>query len=235
MSQIYNITPEDIENKNTLVNFIYSNTNVSYYYSDIFDEDFYINLARVGFICVSHSEDNKQYLVPEMQKEYAVMDFFDLHISKKVNKLLKQKELYSFSVSKNIQKIVNGIKKYHKDNWIEKDYLKLLFQLKDYKHKHIDFEIICCELTCNQTNNLIAGEIGYRINSTYTSLSGFTTREKRYTNYGKLQMTLLAQYLENNNYSFWNMGHPYMQYKLDLGAHILTREKFLIRWLQKIK
>jgi len=233
MSQIYYITPEDIKDKNTLVNFIYANTEISYYYSDLFDEDFYINLANVGFISVSHSEDGKQYLVPEMQKEYAVMDFANLHISKKVNKLLKQTEQYSFKISKNIHNIVNGIKRNHKDNWVEKDYLELLTKLIDYKHKFIDFEILCCELVCNQSNNIIAGEIGYRINSTYTSLSGFTTKEKRYNNYGKLQMTLLAQYLEKNNYSFWNMGHPYMQYKIDLGAHILNREDFLIKWLQR--
>jgi len=232
MSQVYQITPNDIEDTNTLVNFIYANTDVSYYYSDIFDEDFYINLARVGFICVSHSEDGKQYLVPEMQKEYAVMNFEDFHISKKVNKLLKQKELYHFKISKDITKVVKGINSYHKDNWVEKDYLTLLLKLKDYHHQYIDFELICCELICTETNNLIAGEIGYRINSTYTSLSGFTTKDKKYNNYGKLQMTLLAQYLEKNNYSFWNMGHPYMQYKLDLGAHILKREDFLIKWLK---
>lgn len=234
MSKVYYITPSDIQDKNILLNFIYANTDVSYYYSDIFDEDFYINLARAGFISVSHSEEGKQYLVPEMQKEYAVMDFENLHISKKVNKLLKQKELYSFAVSKNISKIANEIERYHKENWVEKDYLELLHKLKEYKHQYIDFEILCCELVCNKTNDLIAGEIGYRINSTYTSLSGFTTKEKQYNNYGKLQMTLLSQYLKKNNYSFWNMGHPYMQYKLDLGATILKREDFLIKWLKKV-
>ena len=118
---------------------------------------------------------------------------------------------------------------------MEKDYLDLLHKLKIYKHQNIDFELLSCELNCAKTNNLIAGEIGYRIGSTYTSLSGFTTKEKQYNNYGKLQMTLLCQYLEENQFSFWNMGHPYMQYKLDLGATILSREDFLVKWLSKIK
>jgi len=235
MSKIYYITPDDIADTNTLVNFIYANTTVSYYYTDIFDEDFYINLANAGFISVSHSEDGIQYLVPEMQKEYAVMDFENLHISKKVDKLLKQPHLYNFLVSNNIDDVVAGIKKYHNDNWMEKDYLNLLHKLKSYKHQHIDFELLSCELKCVQTNTVVAGEIGYRINSTYTSLSGFTTKEKQYNNYGKLQMTLLAQYLEKNQYSFWNMGHPYMQYKIDLGAIILSRENFLLKWLKKVK
>jgi len=234
MSKIYYITPDDITDTNTLVNFIYANTTVSYYYTDNFDEDFYINLANAGFISVSHSEDGIQYLIPEMQKEYAVMDFENLHISKKVNTLLKQPNLYTFTVSNNIDDVVVGINNYHSDNWMEKDYLVLLHKLKEYKHQHIDFELLSCALKCSQTNNVIAGEIGYRINSTYTSLSGFTTKEKQYNNYGKLQMTLLAQYLEKNQYSFWNMGHPYMQYKLDLGAVILSREDFLVKWLRKV-
>ena len=234
MSKIYYITPNDIKDKDILFNFIYANTAISYYYSDNFDEEFYIQLAHAGFISVSHSEDEKLYLIPEMQKEYAVIDFKNLHISKKVNKLLKQNNLYTFSVSKEIGNVVNEINNYHQDNWIKKDYLDLLYKLKNYDHPSINFELLCFELKCKQTNTIIAGEIGYKIKSTYTSLSGFTTKDKKYNNYGKLQMTLLCQYLEKNNYSFWNMGHPYMQYKIDLGATILKREDFLIRWLKVV-
>jgi len=235
MSTIYYITQDDIENKETLASFIYANKEVSYYYSDNFDEDFYIMLANVGFISVSHSEEGKQYLIPEMQKEYAVIDFQNLHISKKVHKMLKKPHLYNFLVSNNIENVAAGIQKYHSDNWMEKEYLHLLYKLQDYKHQYIDFELLSCELQCTQTGDVIAGEIGYRINSTYTSLSGFTTKEKQYNNYGKLQMTLLAKYLEKNHYSFWNMGHPYMQYKIDLGATILSREDFLLKWLKKVQ
>ncbi len=48
-------------------------------------------------------------------------------------------------------------------------------------------------------------------------------------------MTLLDRYLQSNNYSFWNMGHPYMQYKSDLGAKVLKRDVFLKQWLKEIK
>jgi len=80
----------------------------------------------------------------------------------------------------------------------------------------------------------LAGEIGYIIGSTYTSLSGFSIKEKQYSNWGKLQMVLLSKYLDTNNFSFWNLGHPYMQYKLDMGAKVLSRIEFLERWLPKI-
>jgi Leu/Phe-tRNA-protein transferase len=234
MADIYYITEKDLENKQILHEFIYTNDSVNYYYSDDFSLSFYIKLAHAGFISVSHTQDNIQYLLPEMQFEYALLDFENLHISKKVKKLLYNSHLYSFSITKNIENVINCISDYHQDNWIEKDYLKLLEQLQEYQHSTIDFELFTCEVKCNETDKIVAGEIGYRINQTYTSLSGFTSKDKKYNNYGKLQITLLAQYLEKNNYSFWNMGHPYMQYKKDLGAKILSRKEFLKRWLLEV-
>lgn len=82
-------------------------------------------------------------------------------------------------------------------------------------------------MTCSRTNRLIAGEVGYKTGDVYTSLSGFCLRDKNYNNFGNLQMVLLAKYLEKNNYAFWNLGHPYMDYKKKLGAKIYIREEFL--------
>ena len=69
----------------------------------------------------------------------------------------------------------------------------------------------------------------------YTSLSGFSSKEKAYNNWGNLQLVLLAEYLEKNNYEFWNLGHPYMDYKIKLGAKIFTRIDFLEKWLLATK
>ncbi len=233
MSQIYYITQEDIEDKDTLFSAIYSNDKVNYYFSDDFSCEFYILLARLGFISVSYMEDGVQYLLPEMQFQYAVLEFNNLHISKKVNKLLQQKDLYSFTVNQNFNKVLQLIDTHHKDNWLSKDYLKLIKQLKTFNSNQ-SFELMSCELACTETNKIVAGEIGYKIGSTYTSLSGFSIKDKRYNNYGKLQLILLAKYLEKNSFAFWNLGHPYMQYKLDLGAKVLSRIEFLEKWLKEI-
>ncbi len=82
---------------------------------------------------------------------------------------------------------------------------------------------------------LVAGEIGYKIGATYTSLSGFSIKDKGFNNYGKLQLVLLAKYLQKNNYQFWNLGHPYMKYKFDLGATLFKREDFLQIWQEAKK
>ena len=104
-----------------------------------------------------------------------------------------------------------------------------------YKNPDNNFSILSIELYDKNSKELIAGEIGYKINSTYTSLSGFSSKDENYKNWGKLQMVLLAFYLEKNNFSFWNLGHPYMQYKFDLGAKLYSREDFLKRWLTQIQ
>ena len=227
---VYYISYEDIQNQDILFNDIYSKLETNYYISDDFSKDFYIYLAYLGFISTSITLQDKFYLLPEIQFEYAVLEFKDLHISKKVKKLLKEDDFH-FSINTRFEEVLDKLKNHHKTNWLEKQYEELILDLQNYKHESINFQIISVELCDKRTNKLIAGEIGYKINSTYTSLTGFSSKEKIYNNWGKLQLVLLGLYLEEQNYSFWNLGHPYMQYKFDLGAKIYSREEFLQKWL----
>ena len=227
---LYLIDKNDIKEKNTLIN-IYSNTNVNYYLSDDFSKEFYILLAKTGFISTSIFIDNLFYLLPEIQFEYAILDFDNLHINKRVKKLINQNN-FEFLINKDINKNLEKLNDYHKDNWLTNKYKDLIVNL--YKNPDNNFSILSIELYDKNSKELIAGEIGYKINSTYTSLSGFSSKDENYKNWGKLQMVLLAFYLEKNNFSFWNLGHPYMQYKFDLGAISFSREEFLKRWLKEI-
>lgn len=232
-SNLIHIITKEALDKNILFNFIYKNKETNYYLSDDFSKDFYIELAFYGFISTSTVFENKLYLLPEMQFEYSILDFSNLHISKKVQKLLKRSE-FEFCINKNIPLVLENIENFHKQNWLEKEYKDLILSLIDYKHSNIDFKIMSFELY-DKNSRLIAGEIGYRINKTYTSLSGFSSKEKIYNNWGKLQMVNSALYLEKNGYSFWNLGHPYMKYKFDLGAVLYKREDFLQRWLKTLE
>lgn len=230
---IYLITQEDIKNKDILFNHIYANEKSNYYLSEDFSKDFYIELAFYGFISTSISFKDKFYLLPEIQFEYAILDFKNLHISKKVKKLLTKNQ-YEFHINKNIELVIKNLEKQHKNNWLKDDYKELILSLKDYKHLTINFEIMSFELYDKNNNILVAAEIGYRINSIYTSLTGFSLKTREYNNWGKLQLILLARHLEKENYFFWNLGHPYMSYKFDLGAITYSRKDFLKRWLSQI-
>ena len=200
----------------------------SYYWSDDWSEEFYIELSRAGFINTTHDTKEGLILLPELQNDYAILDFHNLHISKKVKKLLSENS-YELSINSRFNEVVEKISLQHEYNWLKDEYVELLKKLYSKSEKS-DFKITSVELVCKESNELIAGELGYIIGKTYTSLSGFSSREKKYANYGTLQLVLLAQYLENNYFKFWNLGHSHMTYKKRLGCEVYSRSEFLKRW-----
>ena len=172
--------------------------------------------------------DNEDHaiLLPEIQFDYAVLHFEDLHISKKVHKLLKQNH-HTFSINTKFEEVLEKINSYHEISWLCEEYQNMLYTIQQSHHEN--FELLSIELN-DKNNDLIAAEIGYTIGKTYTSLTGFCNREKAYNNWGKLQLVLLSQYLQANDFAFWNLGHASLQYKIDLGAKVYSREDFLVLW-----
>lgn len=100
-SVIYYLSHKDLKDENILFNYIYANENNNYYITDDFSKDFYILLAYYGFITTSITFEKKFYLLPEIQFEYALLDFENLHISKKVMKLINQNN-FEFSINTNL-------------------------------------------------------------------------------------------------------------------------------------
>lgn len=227
--KIYYLDRQTLNDINVLEEYIYKDMKLNYYWSDDFSPKFYIELAHAGFITVSFPQDEQIYLLPEMQFEYAILDFDNLHISKKVKKLLN-KDNYNFCIDENFETVIDKISEFHKDSWINDKYKKLFLELKKTSHEKIDFNLFTSEVIDKESGEIVAAEIGYKIGQTYTSLSGFSLREKKYNNYGKLQLVLLGNYLKNNGFAFWNLGHAYMDYKFDLGAKVYEREEFLELW-----
>ncbi|ADR33853.1 hypothetical protein Sulku_1190 [Sulfuricurvum kujiense DSM 16994] len=224
IKQIPYISLDDLSESELVKRYIYPNLDINYYWSDDFSPRFYIALARAGFICVSHDIDNTLFLLPEMQTEYAVLDFSDLHISKKVRKLLNQ-ERYKLSFNTCFSHVINSIKDAYHPCWITKEYEGLMHELSDNTYEN--FRLFSTELFDKENGELIAGEVGYITDNIYTSLSGFHIHNKRYDNWGTLQLVLLGKYLEAQKVRFWNLGHAQMEYKKVLGAKVLSREAFL--------
>lgn len=208
--------------------YIYDNMVENYYASYSFAPSFYVKLAQAGFIATScFDTKNNPILLPEMQFEYAVLHFPNLHISKKVKTLLKS-NAFTFTKNQQFESVLNAINEYHKNSWLSQPYIDMLLEIR--QHHFPNFELVSFELYDNQTNTLVAGEIGYIIGKTYTSLSGFFIKEKQYNNWGKLQLVLLAQFLQNKEFDFWNLGHACLLYKIDLGAITYSRKEFLNLW-----
>lgn len=234
--EIYNLTTENLLDDQLMYFTIYPNTKLHLYWSADWSENFYIESAYAGFISTCLKIDGSDILLPEIQPHYAVLDWNNLKIHKKVKKIIESEAFknnnYYVRINSNLTGVIDKLAKYHKDNWLNEKYSDLLHRLMDFSNNTRDFQIISVEL-CDSTNNeIIAGEAGYTIGATYTSLTGFCDKnDKKHNNFGYLQLVLLAKTLEYHGYHFWNLGHPYMNYKLELGAKITPRQDFLKKWL----
>jgi Leu/Phe-tRNA-protein transferase len=223
---IHHLPYKVVIDRKVLEKYIYSDMHKNYYWSEDYSADYYIAQAKAGFIAVTDYIEDKELLLPEIQFAYTLLDFENLHISRKVQKLLKQKRLKLEKIT-NLDEIVQAIESAHRNNWLTSKYLSTL---KATEGVDANFEILAFGI--REAGVLVAGEIGYRIGCTYTSLSGFTKREKRYNHYGTLQLVLLAHYLKAEKFTFWNLGQPYMAYKFALGAKVYERHAFLKRWFK---
>lgn len=221
---IHHLPYEYLNNTQLLNDLIYSNMIKNYYWSTDFSPAYYIAQAKAGFIAVTDHYEEEELLLPEIQFSYALLDFKDLHISKKVQKLIQKKNL-QIEITNDLDEVAEKINLSHKNCWLTSRYLNTLNETKGMDE---NFQVIAVIL--REKGEVVAGEVGYIIGSTYTSLSGFSSREKAYNHYGTAQLVLLAQHLEKESFDFWNLGQPYMSYKLSLGAKIYDRHSFLKRW-----
>lgn len=227
--KIFYITPPQLQSRYYLDQVVYPNMQQNYYWSNHWDEEFYIDLAYAGFITITiEDQESNLLLLPEMQFAYSMLDFENLHVSKKVEKLIRKGD-FTFTINSRFDEVIDSIIDYHPNNWLYGEYAEMMKQLFDNKKNKYGFRMISAEITAPD-GELVAGEVGYVLGRTYTSLTGFSSFDKKYRNYGTLQIVLLGKLLAHNNFAFWNLGHPYMEYKNRLGAKIFTRDQFIKRW-----
>jgi hypothetical protein len=204
----------------------------SYYWSERFDSDFYVAQARAGCIAIASDRGDRVFLMPELQNAYAVLDWKDLRAGKGTSRLLRPERLADLGaelrVSSDVTTVLDALdERWKGETWLFPPYRALMASLPGEKRK--DFALRGVELRAG--GELVAGELGYSMGKTYTSLTGFFRRDRpEWSGLGIVQLHLLARRLESEGYAFWNLGHPYMQYKLDLGARIIPRREFLERW-----
>jgi hypothetical protein len=201
-----------------------------------------VALARAGFICTGAVAGGRDILLPELQSAYAVLDWNQRQRLPALRRLLRRGELatgnYTLRISGDpemIGEVMDGIEAaYGEFCWLCPAYRGLMLQLAavgatgDRAGK--EFRLVATTLR-HSDGTVLGGELGYTIGATYTSLSGFLNRrDPRHRNLGKAQLAALGAVLERNGYAFWNLGHPHMDYKIEMGAAILPRAAFLKRW-----
>jgi hypothetical protein len=233
---IFPISPEDLC-EDVLEQEIYPDLARTYYWSKDWNPDFYVALARAGFISISHRDPRVgTILLPELQKAYAVLDWPRLHVSTGVRRIRSSARFEAEDIELRIvddcEAVLERVLDHHgrATSWLTEPYRELLGRLPQGDRR--DFVLHGVELRSRSRDCLIAGELGYSIGRTYTSLSGFCSPQDRtWRSFGTLQLVLLAERLRDCGYAFWNLGHPSQPYKKALGARIVRRPRFLARWL----
>ncbi len=207
---------------------MYLDLSTDYYWSDDFSPRFYLAQAQAGFIAIAEQHQGEEILLPELQRSYALLDLADLHISRKSRRILKRDRPH-LHVGMVLHPTAERIRAYHRHAWLTPRYEATLETLNSHR---TPLKVITA--TLYHQKRPIAGEIGYILGRTYTSLSGYSSRDRRYRHYGMVQLVLLAQWLQRHGFAFWNLGQPYMPYKFALGAREHTRKAFLDRWLPAV-
>jgi len=213
---------------------IYRNPETGYY-SYIWSPEFYIKIAKAGFIPFCKSFPHLgQCLTPEIQDHTIVLDLKNRHCERSMKRWQRSARFadqkYRLSFDHDPWEIVAGIQKTHGEEvWLRGRYIELLDQLVEIGPRE-DFRLVTVGLLARD-GDLIAGEVGYEVGNFYTSLSGYFDRGNRIDNHaGKLQLHLLAEELENRGIKFWNLCQPPMPYKFQLGAKEIPRAEFLKLW-----
>jgi len=221
------LSPERIEE-------IYASGRELYWTTD-WSPEFYIAQAKAGFIATSIDlgfPEPFRILLPEIQHAYAVLDWEKLHVSRSMRRWMRSgaclDEDFHLEVGIDFRDVLEGIARSHPENWMEGRYNDLLAELVAGDWDGFALQPVGLY---DRRGRLVAGEMGLRTGKVYTSLTGFMDRrDPDLLNVGKLQLFRLGEWLRDEGYAFWNLGHPYMQYKLDLGAKVTERAEFLKRF-----
>ena len=227
MSTILYIEEEDMKSCRVL-DFIHHDERSHLYWSRDWTATLYSRLAYEGLISTSYvTENGETVLLPEMQRAYAVLNWDKLHICRHIKKKIRNEAGPELTINKDYHGVIKSIREYHDPCWLTTEYASILDQL--YRAEEGGCRVLSVELW-DHRGRLAAGEVGYQIGAVYTSLSGFCRREGRETNFGTCQMVMLALKMAQHGMHFWNLGHPDMPYKIQLGAEVLERGDFLKIW-----
>ena len=184
-----------------------------------FDPSFVADVCRHGYIPMGESARGRSILLIKSHQQRCVLDFENLHISRKLKRYART---LTFHINQNFSECLQQTVDYHHpDTWLIQPLCKALIALHHQPMLGVKFH----SMEIYDGDRLVAGEIGYTTGAIYTSLAGFHTQNGS----GSVQLAILGKVLQENGFSFWDLGMD-VPYKKTLGAHLIPRNSFLDRW-----
>ena len=195
-----------------------------------FEPDFIAELMEAGFLVMSAnlSEDDPFHiLLPKLHLVRSVLFFENLHVKRSVRRFLNR---YELKADADFDRIIDLCVEKHGPDWLTPPLVDCIKKIRrNAIAGHPAQEALSplpyaypASFALYRNGDLAAGEFGVVSGKVYTSYSGFYEE----TNAGTVQLVKTTEYLQENGFSFFDMGMP-LQYKTDLGSVDISTEEFV--------
>ena len=145
----------------------------------------------------------------------------DLEKFKAKRSSVKKSKGYSVSVNDHFREGVRQVVYHHGRNWMCEPLVKA-FEYMLTHPKNFRTRMMSISIWDDETDQLVASEVGFGVGTVYTSLSGAT----EVSGAGSVQLCTLGCILRLSGFTHWDFGMA-MDYKSDLGASNISRKEWL--------
>jgi len=198
--------------------------------ADDYSPEFVIKLMEAGFLVMAmdyvfESGEEINVLLPKLHLVRSALLFENLRIKKSIRRYLK---LYELKPDSDFEYILDRCVEKHGADWLTPGLVNCIKKIRELtaadNEKPAPFNgARPVSFALYREGKLTAGEFGIISGKVYTSYSGFHEE----SNAGTVQLILTTQYLQENGFSFFDLGMP-MNYKTDLGATDISPYEFVM-------
>lgn len=208
-----------------------------FYVSRFFDPVLLAHLMYEGFLPIASEFRDQCFLLPKLHRQRCIQLLAEgqpEHVPKSVKKRARR---YALVLNRDFDAVVAGCHEKHGIPWLYPPIVegfRALFNAEDDGIELFPGRIVrffSVELRDAETGALAAGELGYTVGRSYTSLTGFS----RVNGAGTVQLHALGRLLYLSGMKMWDLGMS-MAYKMNLGANDVDRDDFLehlYRWREE--
>ena len=198
-----------------------------------FSPEFVARLMEAGFLVMSvyagvgEDDDVPAYiLLPKLHLVRSALFFENLHIKKSIRRFLNAGG-FELRVDADFDRIVDRCVEIHGEDWLTPPLVTSIKKIREFSPKAAG-RLLPSEnarpasFALYRGGKLVAGEFGVVCGRVYTSYSGYYDED----NAGTVQLILATRYLQEQGFSFFDLGMP-LDYKNDLGAKDISPEEFV--------
>jgi Leu/Phe-tRNA-protein transferase len=170
-------------------------------------------------------------MLPKLHLERSVLFFDNLHVKKSIRRYLGR---YELRPDADFEEVIDRCVKKHDSDWLTPPFVECVKTIRrQARERTSEVQLLPGNLVPTRNaypasfalyrdGKMVAGEFGVVYGKVYTSYSGFYDEN----NAGTAQLILAARHLEEQGFSFFDLGMP-LDYKTDLGAEVISPEAFV--------